>query len=275
MSCTCCGHDHPGQHDLATPAGAAVLQLAQPMVALQGRLICADMGQMMAALSLLPDHLRLSRAEPGCLRFEMWQDEDPMIWHLSELFTSPGAFAAHQARTRASEWGQGSAGMGRDFHQHHIQPHIRPETPADHAALDDLLTAAFGGPDEARLLRALRDDGDLSLSLVAEAAGCILGHVALSPLVAESPAQALAPLAVLPAMQGMGIGTALVRQALAGAGGKAVVVLGDPAYYSRFGFCPADLASPWAGTHLQVRGSLPAGSAVTHARAFGARQAGG
>lgn len=270
MSCAC-GHDHhrPGQGDDRLPEGAVPVHLDAPMVALQGRLICADAAQMMVALSLLPDHIRQSREEPGCLRFEMWQDEDPLVWHLSELFASDRAFADHQARTKDSEWGRDSTAIGRDFQRRHVEPHLRAETRADQDLLDGVLAAAFGGPDEARLLRALRADGDLSLSLVAEAAGCLLGHVALSPLEAERPALALAPVAVVPGAQGLGIGRALVAEALARAGDAAVVVLGDPAYYGRFGFRAAELESPYAGPHLQILGDLPAGSRIAHARAFG------
>ncbi|MFN3526306.1 MAG: GNAT family N-acetyltransferase, partial [Paracoccus sp. (in: a-proteobacteria)] len=63
MSCAC------GHHAPATPdSSGAALRLDPAPVALHGRLICADAGQMMTALSHLPDHVDLSRAEPGCLR---------------------------------------------------------------------------------------------------------------------------------------------------------------------------------------------------------------
>lgn len=269
MNCAC-GHDHhrpPGQD--AVPDDALPLRLAAPMVALNGRLICQDAGQMLTALTLLPEHVRLSRQEKGCLRFDMWQDEDPLVWHLAELFVNDEAYGAHQARTQSSEWGRASITLGREFRRAHVEPHLRSETRADHDRLDDLLQAAFGGTQEARLLRHLREDGDLSLSLLAEAAGCVLGHVALSPLQAEARAFALAPVAVRPGAQGLGIGRTLISEALAWAGDAAVVVLGDPGFYGPFGFGPAPLESPWAGPHLQIRGQLPPGSTITHARAFG------
>lgn len=268
MSCAC-GHDHAAPaRGRASDSGTPVA-LSRPLVALDGHLACADRAQMLAALSLLPDHARLSRAEPGCLHFEVAQDAaNPMIWHLSELFADAGAFAAHQARSIASEWGRGSTGLTRVIDRRDVTAVLRPEVAADHAAIDALLRAAFGGPVEARLVRALRDDGDLALSLLVEAEGVVLGHATLSPLAAASPAYALAPLAVAPRMQGRGLGAALIRETVAWADGHPVVVLGDPAYYGRFGFQPADLASPYAGPGLQIHGPLPAGSTIGHARAF-------
>ena len=179
------------------------------------------------------------------------------------------AFAAHQARSKDSTWGQRSQGIKRDFARTEALPCIRPEHPQEHASISALLRAAFGGEDEARLVETLRQQDDLSLSLVADAAGTIIGHVALSPLQAEGPAFALAPVAVHPALQGRGIGDALIRAALKAVEGHTVVVLGDPAYYGRFGFAPADLASPHAGPYLMALGpALPAGSTIAHAKAF-------
>lgn len=268
MSCAC-GHHHP-RHDHGCDATGTPVDLARPMIALQGRLICADTPQMMTALSLLPDHAGLSRAEPGNLRFDLWQDEDPLIWNLSELFLNADAFAAHQTRMADSDWGRDSAAILRDVDRREVTPVIRPERYADHDAIDALLRAGFGGDDEAKLVRVLREDGDLHLSLVADAAGTILGHVALSPISGDRPALALAPVAVTPRAQGIGIGAALIRQAMRQAAGTPVVVLGDPAYYARFGFRPADLASPYAGPYLQLSGDLPAGASIRHARAFAA-----
>lgn len=80
-----------------------------------GRLICQSEEEAKIARSLLPEHIRLSREEPGNLRFDLTQGDDPMVWHLDELFESPEAFAAHQARTRDSAWGRASGGIARDF----------------------------------------------------------------------------------------------------------------------------------------------------------------
>ena len=268
MTCACGHHHAPAPADHGCRSEGQTIALSQPMIALTGRLICADAGQMMTALSLLPDHMALSRAELGCLRFDLWQDEDPLIWNLSELFTDAEAFAAHQTRTKASTWGRDSTEIARDFAKREILPVLRPETRADHEPIARLLRQAFGGEDEAGLVNALRAAGDLPLSLIADAAGTVIGHVALSPLTGDAKGYALAPVAVAPAMQGRGIGAALIRAALDWANETPVVVLGAPDYYARFGFRPADLTSPYAGPHLQLSGTLPAGAAIHHAPAF-------
>jgi putative acetyltransferase len=126
---------------------------------------------------------------------------------------------------------------------------IRAETPSDHDAVFTLLCRAFGGENEARLILFLRStpDFDPGLSLVADHDGMIAGHILFSPIAIEtrdgaSPALALAPLAVVPDLQRQGIGEQLVRHGLErcrNRGHGVVVVLGDPAYYTRFGFSPA------------------------------------
>jgi len=107
--------------------------------------------------------------------------------------------------------------------------------------------AAFGREDEAALVRRLRDDGDSVFELLAEVHGDIVGHIQFSPVrIAhgdDGRVVGLAPLAVRPDWQRQGVGHALLEQSLAAmrAAGDthAVVVLGDPAYYTRFGFEPA------------------------------------
>lgn len=124
---------------------------------------------------------------------------------------------------------------------------VRMEQAGDEAAIHALVAGAFGRPDEAGLVDALRKAGDLVLSLVAEDKGQAIGQVALSRLKSPERALALAPLAVLPQRQGCGIGSLLVRGALdqARQGGWGLVfVMGDPDYYSRFGFSP-ETATPF------------------------------
>lgn len=121
---------------------------------------------------------------------------------------------------------------------------IRPETPGDIPAIRAVNGLAFGQADEAVLVDALRDGGHGAVSLVAEDGGRIVGHVLFSRLPIEAgdrvvAGAALAPMAVLPERQREGIGSALVRAGLAAcrmAGIAAVVVLGHPDYYPRFGF---------------------------------------
>jgi len=140
--------------------------------------------------------------------------------------------------------------------------HIRPETPADVAAIDALLVAAFGREGapraEADLVLALGalPGFDPALSLVAEAEGSVVGYVLFTAVVIETPggvepSLALAPLATDRAFAGGFAGSALVREGhrrAAQAGYRSVIVLGDPRYYGRFGFQPAShwcIRAPW------------------------------
>lgn len=116
---------------------------------------------------------------------------------------------------------------------------VRAARPADVEAIRACVDAAFGQPAEGALVDALRDSGDAAIELVADADGLLVGHVLLSRLVSPDNALALAPLAVAPAFQRKGAGAALVRRAVADAreaGATAIFLLGEPAYYSRFGF---------------------------------------
>lgn len=144
-----------------------------------------------------------------------------------------------------------------------------------------LLTRAFGGPNEAALVARLHADGAAAIALVACIGGAVAGHILFSPMIAPMRALALAPLAVAPEHQRRGIGAALVRAGMARAaaeGCQAVFVLGDPAYYRRFGFSAESargFASPYAGPHLMVAalvgGNLPVTTGeIVHAPAFSA-----
>lgn len=85
------------------------------IVNLDGRLVCDTEGQAKIVSLHLPEHARLSRAEPGCLRFEVNATKDPLIWEVSESFASRQAFDAHQARVAASAWGVATAGIRREY----------------------------------------------------------------------------------------------------------------------------------------------------------------
>ena len=84
-------------------------------VRLTGRLICASAAEVEIVRRHLPEHIRLSRVEPGCLSFEVVQGDDPLVWHLAERFTDKPAFEAHQARTRSSAWHKATAHVRRDY----------------------------------------------------------------------------------------------------------------------------------------------------------------
>lgn len=156
---------------------------------------------------------------------------------------------------------------------------VRPETPLDRAAIRAVVIAAFAGIDEADLVDRLRRDGDMVFSVVALVDEIVVGHAALSRMGAPFRALGLAPVAVLPDRQRTGIGSRLVRHAidLARAGGwDAIFVVGDPGYYSRFGFDPKlarGFASPYAGPHLMALAlgrKLPLSGTVAYPAAFGA-----
>ncbi len=124
---------------------------------------------------------------------------------------------------------------------------IRPERPDDRAAIRAVLQAAFPTSAEADLVDILRDHPPPMLSLVAEVESVVLGYLLFSPVTMEGHPtlrlMGLGPLAVLPASQNKGVGTALVQAGLAQSrarGDRAVVVLGHPRYYPRFGFQPSD-----------------------------------
>jgi len=124
---------------------------------------------------------------------------------------------------------------------------VRPEFATDRDAVRRVHTTAFPTQEEADLVDALRAGADPLVSLVAEEAGDVVGHVLFSPVtLPEHPElrlMGLAPLAVVPARQRTGIGAALTRAGLERCreiGAGAVVVLGHPAYYPRFGFARAD-----------------------------------
>jgi putative acetyltransferase len=123
---------------------------------------------------------------------------------------------------------------------------IRAQRPTDAAAIRHVTIAAFGTAVEANLVEALLAEAEPVVSLVAEDAGALVGHILFSPVTLSSepqlPVMGLAPMAVLPARQRQGIGSALVREGLTECyrrGIGALVVLGHPAYYPRFGFRPA------------------------------------
>ncbi len=124
---------------------------------------------------------------------------------------------------------------------------VRTERPDDGLAIQTVHERAFGRAEEALLVGTLRAAGAVTLSLVAEDEGAIVGHVLFSPVTFERAGHChrpagLGPLAVLPEYQGRGVGALLVRaglERLRAAGHDAVVVLGHPTYYPRFGFTPA------------------------------------
>ena len=119
---------------------------------------------------------------------------------------------------------------------------IRPERSAAVPAIDALPRAAFPAPLEAQLVAALRDAGDLTLSLVVTLDDQLVAHIAFSPITIDSRPTAglgLAPVAVHPDHQNQGLGSRLIRAGLDACDSRdvpLVVVLGEPGYYHRFVF---------------------------------------
>jgi putative acetyltransferase len=123
---------------------------------------------------------------------------------------------------------------------------VRPERPEDIAGIRAVHVAAFETPAEAGLVDTLRDSDAWvpGLSVVAVEDGRVVAHALLSRVVlvtedGDVPALALGPVAALPEVQRRGYGSAVVRDVVARRGDRLVVLLGDPAYYRRFGFRPA------------------------------------
>jgi putative acetyltransferase len=121
---------------------------------------------------------------------------------------------------------------------------IRGEKQADSQAIHELVAAAFRRPDEAVVIDRLRSASACVISLVAVEGDEIVGHVVFSRMIAPFRALGLGPISVKPSRQHTGIGSLLIRTGLdqaREAGWQGVFVLGDPRFYSRFGFDP-DLA---------------------------------
>lgn len=162
---------------------------------------------------------------------------------------------------------------------------VRPAVSSDYADIDLVVTAAFRGDGEAVLVRRLRADADMAVELVAVTNAKIVGHIAFSRLSVSVDGSsvktlALAPVAAMPGHQNSGVGSALIRAGLdqaASQGFQAVIVLGHPAYYPRFGFSAetaSHLAAPFHGPAfmaLELQPGALAGQAgqVAYPPAFG------
>jgi len=135
---------------------------------------------------------------------------------------------------------------------------IRLEQPGDSKDIREINEKAFGRPQEANIIDALRKNCGEVLSLVAVEKEEIVGHVFFSPATIEGKhgivkGMGLAPMAVLPEFQRRGIGSQLVKagiKELRKTRCPFIIVLGHPEYYPRFGFEPATrfgIKSQWEG----------------------------
>jgi putative acetyltransferase len=164
---------------------------------------------------------------------------------------------------------------------------IRPEEPRDWEAIDAVIEAAFRDAPHADhteqfIVRALRKAGALSVSLLAQLDGAVVGHVAASPVTTSDASIGwfgIGPVSVHPDYQGRGIGSQLMERVLLelrGLGAAGCVVLGEPAYYGRFGFRhEPQLIFPDAPSEyfqaIVFGPTLPRGVVAYH-EAFGARE---
>lgn len=157
---------------------------------------------------------------------------------------------------------------------------IRDEKPADAEAIRALISAAFRDAEhssgtEAAIVDVLRTAQVMTVALVAQDGDDVIGHIAFSPVTIDGEAMdwyGLGPVAVLPERQGLGIGQALIRtglERLRALGAQGCVVLGDPAYYRRFGFHAdrrlrlADVPPDYFQC-LALAGEIPEGSVSYH-----------
>jgi putative acetyltransferase len=158
---------------------------------------------------------------------------------------------------------------------------IRKEMPSDAAAIEAVTVAAFKdivhtSHTEQFIVRELRKSGALSLSLVVEDDGAVIGHVAVSPVTITSGTTdwyGIGPISVAPGHQGRGVGARLMESALdelRASGAAGCVVLGEPGYYSRFGFTvEPSLVLPGVPAEyfqsIPFNGPLPSGEVSYHA----------
>lgn len=157
---------------------------------------------------------------------------------------------------------------------------IRDERPEDVQAIYDITQAAFApmpysDGDEQDLINALREDGALAVSLVAERDDEIVGHIAFSRVeINDEPSSwfDLGPVSVKPGLQSLGIGSALIREGIErieALNADGCVLLGYPAYYGRFGFAHAPRLTCNGEAHpyfqqLTLRGATPKGDVRYH-----------
>ena len=157
-----------------------------------------------------------------------------------------GTAGGHAPRRRPAKALTKSVNNGRE-----TMLQIREETSADHRAIQALVHEAFRGhphhepesnPVEHLIVDALREAGALTLSLVAQSSGDLIGHVAFSPVQIDGAScgwYGLGPVAVRPDRQRQGVGSALIENGLSrlrAIGASGVVLVGEPGYYQRFGF---------------------------------------
>ncbi len=144
------------------------------------------------------------------------------------------------------------------------KPLIRTEGDGDHKVVFEVVRSAFGEDTEAELVDLIRSRDEALVSLVAESDGLIAGHVLISPIemipTFKGRLGGVAPLSVLPSLQNQGIGKLLMKAVISQSlslGLDALFLLGNPAYYSRFGFVTSHIQNEYGATgafmHMELR----------------------
>ncbi|MGB3625978.1 MAG: N-acetyltransferase [Henriciella sp.] len=158
---------------------------------------------------------------------------------------------------------------------------IRPACPDDAEDIGALNDAAFGTPDEAKIVARLAEDGDSLASLIAHNDREILGHIQFFRILINGNdiGAGLGPMSVVPERQKSGIGRGLIKLGMTmmeGQGRQLVFVLGHPDYYPKFGFSPGVAAryeAPWSGPAfmgIELSPAAPRTGTLTYPGAFGA-----
>lgn len=133
---------------------------------------------------------------------------------------------------------------------------VRDANEGDAAAIREILVGNFPTPAEADLVEQLHADGDARIALVAVEDGEVAGFCMLSEMKASFRALGLGPLSSARSMRGRGVGSTLIKESLVRAeaeGWQGIFVLGNPAYYGRFGFkreLAAGFENPYAGPYF-------------------------
>lgn len=250
------GHEHCEDGGVPTPPYTVVIFTSTRTESDQGYAVMSD--RMAALATEQPGYLGIESVREGTrgITLSYWADEAS-----AAAWKQVGEHLIAQERGRTvwyADYRVEVATVTRAYGK----AGVRAERPGDEDAIRSVVAAAFAGaehsapsvepdpgsdpvPGEATLVTWLRADPGwiAALSLVAEIGGEVVGHmVCTRGYAGDLPALGLGPLSVAPAYQRHGIGAALVEAVLAAArerGESLVALLGDPAYYSRFGFRPA------------------------------------
>lgn len=106
-------HMRLAYHEWPRPGSGSKDQMCE--IVLTGRLICKTAEETELVAKLLPTPIELTRAEPGCISFEVTRTADPLVWQVEERFVSQPAFEVHQNRVSASEWGTRTSEIMREY----------------------------------------------------------------------------------------------------------------------------------------------------------------